>query len=383
VRFGQWLSLLLLGAALYILWEVRESLLLIFAGVVVANSLNLFAKRLQKVGMRRSPAILIAVSSLVLFIVVFWGLVIPPFADQFEELLVLVPKGIEQLSAQFSSMYTSIPSDLKPYIPNLDNLAEQVVPFVNRLLGGSFIFFSNSLGEVLNILFILVLALMMLANPLSYRQGFIRLFPSFYRRRVDEILAECERSLGNWVIGALIGMGVIALLSLIGLSIIGVKAALANAVLAGLLNLVPNIGPAFSVVPPIAIALIDSPVKALSVLILYIIIQQFESNFLTPYIMSQQVSLLPAVTLVSQVFFATFFGFWGLLLAIPLMVVLQIWIRLTLLEDILDRWHLPNESDFSQQGNLQPKAIEQIEATIQLESQLESQQERDRDSKTE
>jgi len=120
--------------------------------------------------------------------------------------------------------------------------------------------------------------------------------------------------------------------------------------LAGLLNFIPNLGPTISVIPPIAIALLDSPVKAISVLILYIIIQQFESNFLTPYVMAQQVSLLPAVTLVAQVFFATFFGFWGLLLAIPLMVVTQIWFRHVIVEDILDRWTTsPLWAGFSQQ----------------------------------
>lgn len=376
MRFGQWIGLLLVGAALYILWGVREPLLLIFAGVVIANSLNLFTKRLQKVGMQRSPAVLIAISCLILFIVAFFGLVVPPFATQFEELVELVPNGINRFNTQLNSMYGLIPPDVKQYIPNLSNLAEQVVPFVNRLLGGSLAFFSNSLGVVLNVLFILVLTLMMLVNPLAYRQGFIRLFPSFYRRRVDQILAECERALGNWVVGALIGMGVIALFSLIGLSIIGVKAALANAVLAGILNFIPNLGPAFSVVPPIAIALLDSPVKAVSVLILYIIIQQFESNFLTPYIMSQQVSLLPAVTLISQVFFATFFGFWGLLLAIPLTVVLQIWIRRTLIEDILDHWPTPSRLSLPQHEVLQPQVIDQIEASS-------AQPESDRDSEAE
>ena len=136
-------------------------------------------------------------------------------------------------------------------------------------------------------------------------------------------------------------MGVIAVLSTLGLSLIGVKAALANGVLAGLLNFIPNLGPTISVLPPMAIALLDSPFKALLVLGLYIGIQQFESNFLTPFVMAQQVNLLPAVTLLAQVFFASIFGFWGLLLALPLVVVCQIWLRRVLIEDVMDRLDAP------------------------------------------
>ena len=93
-----------------------------------------------------------------------------------------------------------------------------------------------------------------------------------------------------------------------------------------------------SVVIPMAIALLDEPWKAVAIFVIYLLIQQFESNLLTPYIMSQQVSLLPALTLIAQVFFTTFFGFLGLLLALPLTVVAKIWINAVLIEDILDRW---------------------------------------------
>jgi predicted PurR-regulated permease PerM len=134
-------------------------------------------------------------------------------------------------------------------------------------------------------------------------------------------------------------MFVIASLSFVGLLFLRVPLALAQAALAGILTFIPNIGPALSVIPPIAIALLDTPWKALAVLILYILIQQVESNLLTPYVMAQQVSLLPAITLLAQVFFATFFGFLGLFLALPLTVVAQVWLKEVLVKDILDQWN--------------------------------------------
>ena len=176
------------------------------------------------------------------------------------------------------------------------------------------------------------------SQPLAYRRAFIALFPSFYRRRVDEILAECEVSLGKWFGGAILSMVVVAGLSLIGLLALQIPLALAQAILAGILNFIPNVGPTLSIILPMAIALLDEPWKAVAIFIIYLLIQQFESNFLTPYIMAQQVSLLPAITLIAQVFFTTFFGFLGLLLALPLTVVGKVWINAVLIEDILDRW---------------------------------------------
>ncbi|MEO1765568.1 MAG: AI-2E family transporter, partial [Cyanobacteria bacterium J06629_18] len=63
-------------------------------------------------------------------------------------------------------------------------------------------------------------------------------------------------------------------------------------------------------------------------------------NFITPIVMAQQVSLLPAVTLISQIFFVTFFGFLGLFLALPLTVVAKIWVQEIVVKDVLDQWNI-------------------------------------------
>lgn len=342
MKLSQWIALLALMASVYILWQIRDLLLIVFAAVVLANSLNLLARSLQqRFRLPRSLAVLLSVMSLVGFAIAFLWLIVPPFAQQLQEMFVLVPQGVRQLDQWLNSLDRAIPASARTYIPDFNSLTQQFMPVVNRLLGGSLAFFSSSLGTIINLLLILVLGLMMLVHPDAYRNGFIRLFPSFYRRRVNQILQECEISLGQWIVGAMMSMGVIAVLSTVGLRLIGVQAALANGVLAGLLNFIPNIGPTFSVIPPMAIALLDSPVKALLVLGLYIGIQQFESNLLTPFVMAQQVNLLPAVTLLAQVFFASIFGFWGLLLALPLVVVCQIWLRRVLLEDVMDRLDHP------------------------------------------
>jgi predicted PurR-regulated permease PerM len=347
VNLGQWIGLIALVLSLYILWQIREVLLLMFAAVVLATTLNRLAKVFQRYGMKRGLAVVLAVAIFFGVVIGFFWLIVPPFAQQFNELTFRVPQGFQRFNIWLDELRTRIPEQLVPFIPDINSLIQQVQPFINRVLGSSFAFVSGSLEVFVKVLLVLVLTGMLLANPIAYRRVFIRLFPSFYRRRVDGILDQCEVSLGGWVIGAIIAMGVVGLMSVVGLSILGVKAALALGVLAGFLNLIPNLGPTMSVVPAMAIALLDNPWKAVAVLILYFFIQQAESNFITPYVMAQQVSLLPAVTLISQLFFVTFFGFLGLFLALPLTVVAKIWVQEVLVKDVLDQWghEHPNESE--------------------------------------
>ncbi|MDZ7959256.1 MAG: AI-2E family transporter [Aulosira sp. DedQUE10] len=338
MNLGQWIGLIAIVLSLYILWQIKEVLLLMFAAVVLASTLNRLARWFQRWGIRRGFAVILAVVIFFALIVGFFWLIVPPFTAQFHELTYRVPQGLERFNTWVNALKTQVPNQLVPYIPDLDSLIQQAQPFINRVVGNSFAFVSGSLEAVLKILLVLVLTGMLLANPLAYRKVFVRLFPSFYRRRVEGILDKCETSLEGWVIGALIAMGVVGLMSVIGLSILGVKAALALAVLAGFLNLIPNLGPTMSIIPAMAIALLDAPWKAVAVLILYFFIQQAESNFITPVVMARQVSLLPAVTLISQLFFVTFFGFLGLFLALPLTVVAKIWLQEVLIKDVLDEW---------------------------------------------
>jgi predicted PurR-regulated permease PerM len=210
-------------------------------------------------------------------------------------------------------------------------------PVLAQIAGQGLNIFYSTLGLPLTLLLLFALSLMLLVDPQPYRQGFIRLFPSFYRSRIDYILFLCEESLENWLVETLLTMGAVAFCSFIGLLILGVPVALAQALLAGLLAFIPNIGALLGVIPPMAIALLDSPWKSLAVLILYLFIQQLESQIITPKFINHPVNLLPGITLLSQLFFASFFGFLGLFLAVPLSIVSQVLLKEILIKDILDK----------------------------------------------
>lgn len=344
MRLGSSIGLVALIVSLYILWQIRQVLLLLFASVVLATVLNQVVQRLQQYRIKRGIAVAITVVLLLLLIVGFFAVVVPPIIAQLQALAALVPESLERLRAWFNWLQTVIPQQLIDQVRSLQGFTQNLQSWANRLFGNFFTWFNNSLGIVLNFLLFLVLTIMLLVNPSPYRRVFILAFPSFYRRRVDDILGECETSLVGWIKGTLFDMFVIAVLSYIGLLILQVPLPLVNALLAGLLEFIPNVGPTLSVIPPMLLALLDAPWKAGAVLFLYFLIQQFESLILVPLVMQQTVSLLPVFTLLSVVVFASFFGFLGLFLAIPLLIVSQIWLKEVLVKDILNQWQ-PDAKD--------------------------------------
>lgn len=368
MTLGQWLGLAAIASALYILWQIRQIVLLMFTAVALATAANGLVNRFRKLGLKRTPALLLTIVLLLLFAVLFFALVVPPFIEQFRELIQRIPQGLRQLQRLVPDVIDFSLGFVPPGAEGVADLLEQIKAWsqnevVEKTPGATlewdftwlpdqagllfrnfFAFFNNAVGVALQVLLVTILTLMLLANPQAYRQALLVLFPSFYRRRADAILSKCEVALTNWFSGILLSSTAIALTSWVGLSLLGIDLALAHALLAGVLNFIPNLGPVLSVVFPISVAILDPEpgLKVLGIIILYILLQNLESYVLTPTVMAKQVSLLPALTLVAQLFFASAFGALGLLLALPLTVVAMTWIQELLIKDILDICKLPS-----------------------------------------
>ena len=338
MKIGQLLGFLVLVISLYILWEIRQLLLLLFTAIVLATAISQLVRRFQRSGMQRIWAVWLSIVIVFALLVGFFLVIVPPFISQFQELVQLFPSGIARIQQMSTWLEGTIIGPYVTRLPDINNLIQQLQPLTENLIRQAIAFFSTGVTAVLQFLLVIVLTLMLLANPQPYRNVFVRCFPSFYRHRVQQILTLCGEGLGNWTIGALIEMVFIAFLSGLGLLILQVPLALAHAVLAGLLNFIPNIGPTLSVILPMTIAFLDTPWKAIAVLILYVVIQNIESYWLTPTVMAKQVALLPAFTLTAQIFFASYFCALGLLMALPLAVVAKTWIEELVFKDILDKW---------------------------------------------
>jgi predicted PurR-regulated permease PerM len=174
------------------------------------------------------------------------------------------------------------------------------------------------------------------AQPDVYRHGLLLLFPpGDGRKRLADTIDASGKALRRWLLGQLLAMIFVFVLTGLGLWAIGLPAALALALLASLAEFVPIIGPIVAAIPALLIALAEGWQTALWTLLLYVAIQQVESNLITPLVQHRVVSLPPAVTLFALVAFGLLFGSLGVLFATPLAVVIfvgvkKLWVRETL-----------------------------------------------------
>lgn len=325
MKFSQWLTLIALAICFYIFWQIHQIILLTFAAIVFAIVLNRAVNFLGKWIPSRKVTVLTLFAAIFIVAGGIGIIIVPPFIEQFQDLISSVPQVVERLEQWAEDLENIGPISLENFQGAASFLDQARSVNVEMLFTRFYTVFSNTLTITLNVLLLIVVTIMLLATPHPYRRLFVKVFPSSIRRQVNKVLDDCEEAIAGWFIGITFNMLVIAVLSTVGLWILGIPLALANGLLAGLLAFIPNMGPVLSVIPPTAIALLETPWKAIAVVVLYILIQQLESNVLTPLVMQKQVSLLPAITLLSQVTFAVFFGFLGLFLALPLTLVIQQW----------------------------------------------------------
>jgi predicted PurR-regulated permease PerM len=201
----------------------------------------------------------------------------------------------------------------------------------NFFSGGTLTTVANvgaGVASVLSYLVVIVIAtIYAVARPWPLVNGFVALFPAGRRQEVREILADMYRTVQRWFVGQLGSMLVIGVLSTVALYLIGVPFALLLGMFSGLVSFIPFVGPLISVIPPVLLALIGTPVDALWVVLAYAIIQAIESYLLQPLIMSRAVSLHPAVVMFALLIMGTLFGFVGVLLAVPLVAALHVLLR--------------------------------------------------------
>ena len=352
MKLPHWLALSALLSTGYILWSLRVILIQIFAGIVIAMALCTLVDKLKaKVPISRPIALLICLLGVLMIFGLVVIIIVPPFTEEFQQLIIQLPSAAitlfdlakDNLARINDIIYGENQKSVLGYqvfsngfnpLPDSTTLATGVGDGIKKILG-----LAGNLGSgFLQLLFVIAVSLMIAIQPSSYREVVILLVPSFYRRRARSILKDCGKALSSWMVGVLISSVCVAILAGIGLSILGVKLVIANALLAGMLNIIPNVGPVISTIFPMSVALLDEPWKALAVLGMYIFIQNLESYLITPSVMHHQVKLLPGLTLTAQFIFTVMFGPIGLILALPLAVVLQVLIKEVVVHDLLDPW---------------------------------------------
>ncbi len=191
-----------------------------------------------------------------------------------------------------------------------------------------FSFVSNTVAVFGAFVLIVFLAIYIGAEPDVYRGWLLSTVPAASRGQVRVVLREVSTVLRKWLVTQLIAMVVIGVTCTVVLLLLGVKAPFALGFIAGLLEFIPTVGPILSAAPAIIMGFVDSPEKALTVLIAYWGIQFLENNLLIPFLMRGEMDLPPAITLIAQTLMTLVFGFVGLMVAVPLTAAVLVPLRM-------------------------------------------------------
>ena len=326
---------------LLIIWTLRDFLLLIICSLVISNIVCNLCNQIQR-GLKipRSLSLFIVLTVISVIVFTIFILVLPPFVKEFNEILVDIPNGLSKINILLNSNLNKLNSifygEESENVIDIFNLVNNVITIpdaatIAKAFQESFkniINLAGNLGSgLLKLIFVLVVSLMISIEPKQYKENILLLIPKNYRNKFRNILDKCNIALANWTFSMVISSLSVGLLSLIVLSILDVKYVVSNALIAMVLNIIPNIGPVISGIFPISIALLDNFWKPLAVLGAYVIIQNIESYIIMPSIMKKKANLLPGLTLISQFGFTFIFGPLGLILSLPLAVVIQVLIK--------------------------------------------------------
>jgi predicted PurR-regulated permease PerM len=185
-------------------------------------------------------------------------------------------------------------------------------------------FFQSTFGVIGDIYVILLLAIFFVVSPRVYINGMVQLVPGSGRNKANEVISDLGDGLKKWLKGQIFAMFAIFILTAITLLILGMPLWLVLALIAGILNFIPNFGPLIAMIPAVLIGLMQSPTTAIIVAGSYILIQTLESSIITPSIQKKMINMPPALIIIAQLLVAPLTGFWGLLLATPLMLIVMI-----------------------------------------------------------
>ena len=291
---------------LWFLYSIRAVLLAILIASILMFALNPLVTFLEK---RRLPR---PVAILLLFIIIVIGLsgviaaIIPPLVDQTKSLIDQFPAIVQSLGGL--KIDQRVLSDQLGPIPK--NIA--------RIIIGAF-------SNIIAVFTLLVVTFYLLSERANLHRYLIFLFGNDgTEEKAEEFVNKLEHGIGSWVRGQLTLMALIGLFTYVGLRILGVNYALPLSILAGILEIIPNIGPTVSMIPAVLVALAASPITALATVALFFLVQQFENNIIVPKVMQKAVGVKPLVTIIALMIGVKLAGVLGAILAVPGYLILRI-----------------------------------------------------------
>lgn len=321
----------LIGGTVYLLWLAINIVLIAFGGVLFGLFLSGLAQWLQeRTRIRYGWALTIVVVLLVLLGAGVGWLIAARLTSQLADLYQTLPRALDQLHEwAYQQSWGRRILEQAPHTLRSDGAVDGEV--MSRMTG----VVTEAADIVVSALVILFVGLFVAVELELYKSGILCLTPPAHRRRVSQTLDTIGYNLRWWLVGQAVLMATMAVLTGLGLWLIGMPLPLALGLIAGILEMVPYLGPWLSGVPAALIALMISPWLLLMVFLLYLALHLLEGYLLAPLVQRRLVRLPPALTVIAQFLFAKLFGLLGMFLAAPLTVLAVVALKLLYVEDAL------------------------------------------------
>lgn len=318
-----------------LLINLRSLLISIFApfilAIVLAYILNPLIKMLKSKGIPRLWGVLLVYLTISVIIFVFSVTLVPRMTAEVKNLIDALPSYGNETFEYFYDMYLkynknveSLPEEFQAVKDllriNISRFQQIVINVLSTITEALLAAFSKIIGLVL----IPILAFYFLKDAEEFKKSLILLIPSPWRKETLAIARDIDGVLGGFIRGQLIVAAFVGLLTTVAMLALKVNFAVLIGIIAGIANVIPYFGPVIGIVPGVIFALMDSPVKALWVIIIFTIIQQIESGILSPKIVGESVGVHPLVVILALLVGGKFFGLVGLLIAVPTAGVIKV-----------------------------------------------------------
>lgn len=297
------ISSLVIGV--WLLGQIRDILFLLFISFIIMASLRPVVDRLVRLKVPRILAILLIYVLLIVLVGVYGTFIIPPLVYETVRFINNIPQYLEPIT---------------PYISiDFNTVVQQIAPLGQNVARATLGLFSN----ILAVFAVIVFSFYLLLERDSLSKALEVLVGKSLANRINRVLDKSESRMGAWVRGQLILALVIGQMTFIGLTLLKVNFALPLSLIAGVLEIVPIIGPNIAAIPAILVALTMSPGHVLVIILLYLVIQQLENNFIVPIVMKKTVGMTPLISLLALMIGGRLGGILGVVLSIPTLLVAQ------------------------------------------------------------
>jgi predicted PurR-regulated permease PerM len=297
-------------------------LLLVFVAILLASALRPIVDRLRtNLPIRRGMAVLIVYAIFLGLVVVIGFLLVPLVVEQASQLGAQLPSVFDRLQTWSAGLS---PHELATSIGGLVGAAQNAVKIGPSAAGGQVLNVGLSIaGAVVSVVTVLALVFFWLTERQRLQRYLLSYLPPDRRSGLREGWNIVELRLGAWVRGQLVLMVALGVATGVAYTVLGLPSGPVLGVIAGLAEVIPLVGPAIGVVPALLIAAAFRPDLLLVVIVVYLVIQLVESNFLVPFVMRNAVGVSPFLLSVSLLAGGAIGGLLGALIAVPVVAAME------------------------------------------------------------